>query len=346
RVYGGTGLGLVISKNFVQLMGGAISVTSRTNEGTCFRFNIVLAVPEISLIDSSIPAEQSLSLLSGKVALVVDDNEFHRNALQAQLTYWGVQTDITESADGAFRLLETKKQASTIYDFVLVDSSIFGGTGDDLVVSLSERFPSLRSILLVGLEDSVSNDSAYKPSNCFTTTKPISYLMLYHTIGEMLFGETYAKQCVNDDVAKIVAPKILTHRNTAARILVAEDNRINQIVVKGILDTAGMDIEFVDNGQDAFERATDPTSCFDLVLMDCQMPKTDGYEATLLIRNWEREQGHKRIPIIALTANATKEDVEKCFSAGMDAYCSKPIDAAKVIAEIHKWLEMKQSAIK
>ncbi|MGL6193539.1 MAG: response regulator, partial [Thermoguttaceae bacterium] len=294
--------------------------------------------PENSQLDGPIPTEQSQSLLNGKVALVVDDNEMHRNGLHAQLTYWGVQTDVTESSEGAFLLLERKQADSKQYDFALIDSTILNGTGEGLVTSLSERFPSLRCILLIGLEDSASNDPAGKTSNLVTITKPISCFTLYDAIVNMLFDVTSLKRDDNSYISQSTASRMRHHRTSAIRVLVAEDNRINQIVIKGILDAAGMDCEIVDNGQDAFEKVTELTSCFDLILMDCQMPNVDGYQATQMIREYERQHASNPIPIIALTANAISGDKEKCLESGMNAYCSKPIDPKLLLETIYHWL--------
>jgi CheY-like chemotaxis protein len=120
-------------------------------------------------------------------------------------------------------------------------------------------------------------------------------------------------------------------------VLVVEDNRVNQIVAKNLLAEAGFTCDIAQNGIEACSAVRNEE--YDVVLMDCQMPEMDGYEATRLIRNWEREHGKKHLPIIALTANATKEDVRKCFDAGMDAYCSKPISPLAVIRLIEEWYE-------
>jgi CheY-like chemotaxis protein len=120
-------------------------------------------------------------------------------------------------------------------------------------------------------------------------------------------------------------------------VLIVEDNRVNQIVAQNLLADAGFTSDIVDNGIEACRAVRNKQ--YDIVLMDCQMPEMDGLEATCLIRDWEQEHGKKRLPIIALTANATKEDVKKCLDAGMDAYCSKPINPAAMIHLIEEWYE-------
>jgi CheY-like chemotaxis protein len=137
--------------------------------------------------------------------------------------------------------------------------------------------------------------------------------------------------------AKTTAPQT-TRRDL--RVLIAEDNRINQIVIVEILHNAGMKTKVVSNGQEASEAVKNET--FDVVLMDCQMPQMDGYEATARIRSWEQSQPNAlRLPIIALTANATQGDAEKCLQAGMDAYCKKPINQKQVLALIDHWTSEK-----
>jgi CheY-like chemotaxis protein len=120
-------------------------------------------------------------------------------------------------------------------------------------------------------------------------------------------------------------------------VLIVEDNRINQIVAKNVLAEAGFSSDIANNGNEACNAVRNKK--YDIILMDCQMPEMDGFEATDLIRNWEREQGKMRLPIIALTANAVKEDIQRCFDAGMDAYCSKPINPQAVIHLIEEWYE-------
>jgi CheY-like chemotaxis protein len=125
-------------------------------------------------------------------------------------------------------------------------------------------------------------------------------------------------------------------------VLIVEDNRVNQIVAKNVLSEAGFTCDIANNGNEAC-RAVRSVE-YDIILMDCQMPEMDGFEATDLIRHWESEHGKSRVPIIALTANAVKEDIQKCFDAGMDAYCSKPINPQAVIRLIEEWYEKTHSA--
>jgi CheY-like chemotaxis protein len=128
-----------------------------------------------------------------------------------------------------------------------------------------------------------------------------------------------------------------SHLAGKLHILVCEDNRVNQIVAKNLLAEAGFTCDIANNGREGCRAVQNEK--YDIVLMDCQMPEMDGFEATDLIRHWEREHGKSRLPIIALTANAVKEDIDRCFEAGMDAYCSKPINPAMVIHLIEEWYE-------
>jgi len=164
--------------------------------------------------------------------------------------------------------------------------------------------------------------------------KPVFPSMLFDTIMNALFersdgsGTVSSRNPSSSREIKRVPPSLAGR----IHVLVAEDNRINQIVAKNLIEEAGITCDIVGNGYEAC--AAVRQKHYDIVLMDCQMPEMDGYEATDLIRKWELEQGKNRIPIIALTANATKEDVQKCFDSGMDAYCSKPINPKVLFKEI------------
>jgi len=219
------------------------------------------------------------------------------------------------------------------FELLVVDNMLQDISGMDLIYKTDEipiqRRP--KSILLTPLSD---KDTDYSFVRISRVTKPVFVSVFFDTIMDLLFDRS--------DFPKGVLPLSNDIRNLASRlarqihVLLVEDNRVNQVVAQNLLACAGVTCDIANNGREACEAVR--SGQYDLVLMDCQMPEMDGYEATDLIRNWERECGAKRLPIIALTANATTEDIHKCFNAGMDAYCSKPIHAADLFKEIERVL--------
>ncbi|MGL6195695.1 MAG: ATP-binding protein, partial [Thermoguttaceae bacterium] len=376
RVYGGTGLGLAISMRLVKLMEGEIGVKSTFGTGSTFWFRLPFAynddiracIQNKSLacdvqqsrtcvytggalcVGLSYPGKSDGFTLENIRVLIAGSNSVTREILAQQLSTWKMLVDEATSARESIDQLRSANRSGMPFEIVFVDETLYDCTGKELAEKLSSdtELELLGIAVLVPFGEEL-NHAEIDKLRIYHLTKPIYYSALFDTVMTLLYEQNWSDHVANRDEldSGIFSLQVqeqkqsdkeqkMQERAKQFRILVAEDNKINQIVVKNLLREAGFDCDIVINGREATDAAI--TEKYDLVLMDCQMPETDGYEAALLIRNWEREQGRKRLPIIALTANATKEDVDKCFTAGMDAYCSKPIDASKVIGEIHKWL--------
>ncbi len=265
-----------------------------------------------------------------KTVLIVDDNEVHRETLRNQLQSWKMNCFVCDSGEAALRLLEDGIRQNKPFDLLLLDNTLADGTGFELANRLLERkthdgLPMPRLILLRSLSEEYDPGFLEK-TGAAVLGKPVLVSALFDAVMSRLFADTHTprQKVLAKELSESPIKRLNGSLGKTIHVLVVEDNRVNQIVAKNLIAEAGSTCDIANNGHEACDAVRN--GVYDVILMDCQMPEMDGYEATDLIRKWEREQGRKRMPIIALTANATKEDIQKCLDAGMDAYCSKPIN--------------------
>ncbi|MDR3714880.1 MAG: two-component regulator propeller domain-containing protein [Puia sp.] len=318
RKYGGSGLGLAICEKLVSLMGGQISVTSKPGEGTTFTFTI-LTRPGVQPIRNYVNC--NLSGLEGKKVLVVDDNPTNREILKNQLDQWRLVPLLVGSGEEALAFMSRDPGI----DLVITDRHMPGMDGVALAQELRNRYSKLPIMLLSSVGSEKENDWP----QLFTAilTKPIKQSLLCRNVVNSLREQVRYTSEQKDTKGKISAD---FSRRYPMRILVAEDNLINQRLIVHVLSNLGYQPESVENGQEAVEAAG--MNDYDMILMDIQMPELDGLEATKQIRR----RLVKQPLIVALTANAMQGDREECLRAGMDDYISKPIVLDELIQLLEK----------
>ncbi|MEJ7823550.1 MAG: response regulator, partial [Chitinophagaceae bacterium] len=323
RRYGGTGLGLVISEKLVGLMGGKIGVESELDKGTAFTFTIQTS-PSAEPIRTYV--HNNLAGLENRKVLLVDDNPTNLRILKDQLEHWEQKPDLAASGKQALQIL----QQPPGFDLVITDMQMPDMDGVELAQKIRMLYPALPIILLSSI-----GDETYKQyPGLFQSilTKPIKQNILYSLVlNELKKGNSDVTKKLNGELKnnQIVSEEF--SNQYPINILVAEDNVINQKVASKILNKLGYHPDIAQDGYQALEMTEEKE--YDLILMDVQMPKLDGLEATKMIRN----RGGKQPVIIALTANAMKGDKEEFLGIGMDDYISKPTTIQNLVAIIKKW---------
>jgi CheY-like chemotaxis protein len=300
-------------------MGGHIAVESRQGKGTSFSFSLPVK-PGVGSIRTYV--KNNMAGLEGKRVLVVDDNSTNRTILRDQLKQWKLSPVLADSGKTAMEILSQQ----TGFDLVLMDMQMPEMDGAQLAGVIRDKYPRTPIILLssVGREHCKYNPELFDS----ILTKPVKQHMLCdHILNALRQRGTLTRLKVPE---KQKMPAALSERYPL-RILIAEDNLINQKLIIHILHLMGYEPDAVENGQEALESTFRKE--YDVILMDVQMPETDGLEATRLIR----QRSGRQPVIIALTANAMQGDREECLEAGMDDYLSKPVKQEELVAVLEKW---------
>jgi signal transduction histidine kinase/DNA-binding response OmpR family regulator len=312
RKFGGSGLGLAIAKQLVTLMGGEIGVTSQPGQGATFWFTASLsAVPPATR-----PADERLRDLRGMRVMVVDDSLTSREALTSQVTSWGMGHGCADGAAQALEMLQAAAARGAPYDAALIDVDMPGTNGLQLarLIRAEPGIAGVRIIALTASDMVLGTGQVQEWGVQRALPKPVRQSRLFDCLAEVITRRE----------RPLDKPAVATARSRPARILVAEDNAVNQQVAKAMLEWLGHHVDLVDNGREAL--AALQRADYDLVLMDVHMPVMDGYEATRRIRARDISSGRNAaVPVIALTANALSGDREACLAAGMTDYLSKPI---------------------
>lgn len=337
RKYGGTGLGLSISKQLVELMGGKMGVESKAGEGSRFWFTLPLP------IDLTPPDTTPIHMdMTGVRVLSVDNNPTNLLVLREQLNSWGLRNDSSSSAEDALNRLRAAQSVGDPYQIAILEQQMPTMDGEELArtIKADAKLKNIALVLLTSI--GIRGDDIRMKEAGFSAylTKPARASQLLNaliTVWRTQKRGAPAEFVTHHPAAEgraSIFPGEPAHSIFCARVLIVEDNAVNQMVAARLLEKLGCRVDVAANGREAVEMVG--LLPYDAIFMDCQMPEMDGFEATQEIRRRESSSVHR--PIIAMTANAMRGDRERCLEAGMDDYVSKPIRKADLTEALERHL--------
>ncbi|MAW78654.1 MAG: hypothetical protein CMI63_00305 [Parvularcula sp.] len=335
RKHNGAGLGLAISKKMIEAMGGHISVESETGKGSTFRIRVPLAIDDTAPLTIAAPDAS----FTDKRAIVVDDNAVNRTILKEQLASWGLTADVAENAEDALRMMRDATKMNAPYSIGILDYQMPGADGVELARLIKGDDALSPTPLVLLTSAGRKGDPSGLAGDLFSAylVKPARVSMLLDAILTALNdGSVSQLRGASAPPAKSTKTNAcpFTSDGSLLEVLVAEDNIVNQMVIKAMLEKLSCDVAIAPNGKLAVEKYREQQP--DIVLMDMSMPEMDGSEATGHIRKLQEETG-VHIPIIGVTAHALREDRQRCIDAGMDDYLPKPVKQDALEAVLRRW---------
>lgn len=352
RKHGGTGLGLAICKQLIEMMNGEMGVRSEPGKGAEFWFTVRLGKQPVATGGN--PAEQNA--LQNLYAFVVDDNASNRDILCRHLSFWGMKVDSAENGPQALEMLGRAAAAQETCNVAILDMNMPGMDGLELTKALrkSPRFSNTPIVILAAVKQNLDTQEMQELGIHGCLSKPVRRSALYECLVKLTSpSQGSLSTLLKDEGRGKRRPVVKTEFHN--HILLVDDNSVNREVAHAMLKQFGCDVDIAENGREALEAIA--VKSYDLVLMDCQMPLMDGYEATRAIREGEshstRNAGFEvqdrkprtssHVPVIALTAHAMEGDKRRCLDAGMDDYLSKPFTREQMSAVLNQWLSQESS---
>jgi two-component system sensor histidine kinase/response regulator len=334
RRYGGTGLGLAICKELVRLMGGEIGAESNVDKGSLFWFTVPFAKQPAE----TLPPARLLSDLGGLRVLIVDDNGTNRAILHEQILAWQMRNGCAESGPRGLEMLNAAADRGEPYDFAILDMQMPGMDGLMLAraIKTNPKICAVRLVLLTSMGHHTVTEEARGAGISACLSKPARQSELYDCLAEVMYSHDTASLEPFEPATRLPMSDPLDKPGVRSngRLLVAEDNVVNQHVAVAMLERMGYSVDVVSNGREALQALARVR--YAAVFMDCQMPEMDGYAATAEIR--KREASGSHTPIIAITANAFAADRDRCLAAGMDDHIGKPVMPRELTRVLDRWI--------